>query len=251
MRYFFVKSPVQVGAENVITGSDAKHIKNVLRMKAGDKIWLFDGKGFEYEARITDVSSKSVGVSIIDAFPSDSESPVSITVAQAFLKERKMDGLVRQITELGITRWIPFFSERSVSRPDEKRLQTRLTRWKKIAKESLKQCRRGRVPEIAETVSFESVLDLSLASDIKIIFWENEPEAIPFPVMQPAAKKNKRIFLIIGPEGGFAGPEVAAAGRFGFYSATLGPRILKAETATVAACTLVQFLYGDLGPKKS
>ena len=246
MRYFFIEQPATDGAIALITGPDARHIKTVLRLKPGDKIGLFDGKGFEYQARIEAVSSRGVKVTVLNSFPSTAESPVEIIVAQAFLKERKMDGLVRQLTELGITQWIPFFAQRSVPRPDQKNLSVRSERWKKIAREALKQCKRARVPEIGETASFEKVLAQSRTCDLKIVFWEDESTALT-ALPPKSEQKIKTIFAMLGPEGGFTVQEIETARARGFVTAALGPRILKAETATVAACVLLQYLYGDMG----
>jgi len=246
MRYFFIKQPVVGGPPSLITGSDARHIKTVLRLKPGDAIGLFDGQGFEYEARINAVSSRNVEVAVLNKSPSTAESPVEIIVAQGFLKERKMDGLVRQLTELGVSKWIPFFAKRSVPRPDQKNLLTRRARWRKIAREALKQCKRARVLEIGETASFEEVLDQCQSCDLKIAFWEEE--STPMNTSVPEQKRQiEKIFILIGPEGGFTVQEMEMARTRGFATAALGPRILKAETAAVAACTLLQYLYGDMG----
>lgn len=245
MRYFFIERTESVGSTPVITGSDARHIKTVLRLKPGDAIGLFDGKGFEYTAEIIDLSPGKVQVSVIHKFPSTSESPVRITIAQAFLKERKMDGLVRQLTELGIATWVPFIAERSVSRPDQKQLSVRTKRWKKIAREAVKQCKRGQVMEIGETVSFEAVLNLAGASDLKIAFWENELQSVQTSLLT-LGRHIKKIFALIGPEGGFTVQEIENARNRGFVTVGLGPRILRAETATVTACVLLQYLFGDM-----
>ena len=244
MNRFFI-DPSKIDT-SVISGTDANHIKNVLRLKPGDKILLFDGKGLEYEAQITTLGPKRVEVSIIRSFLSTTESPVQITVAQAFLKDKKMDTLIRQLTELGITKWVPFISERSVPRPDKKRLTTRAERWKKIAKESLKQCRRGRLMEIGAVVSFEEMLDMGRDCDLKVLFWEKEAEPVRFQFLQSEGRKYNHIFAVLGPEGGFSSTEVETARNSGCVTATLGPRILRAETATVAACTLLQFFFGDM-----
>lgn len=246
MRYFFIEQPATDGATALITGSDARHIKTVLRLKSGDTIGLFDGKGLEYQARIEAVSLRSVQVTVLSSSPATAESSVAITVAQAFLKERKMDGLVRQLTELGITRWIPFFAKRSVSRPNKEVLSARSERWRKIAREALKQCKRGRVPEIGEPASFEEVLAQSRDCDLKIAFWEDE--STPLTALPPKSEqKIKTIFVMLGPEGGFTVQEIETARESGFITAALGPRILKAETATVTACALLQYLFGDMG----
>ncbi len=245
MRYFFIEHAQSTGSTLVITGSDARHIKTVLRLKSGDKIGLFDGKGFEYEAKIVDLSTGRVKVSVIRRFPSTAESPVQITVAQGFLKEKKMDGLVRQLSELGIIKWNPFIAERSVPRPDKKQLSARTKRWEKISKEAIKQCKRGCIMEIGDTVSFEEILNLSQTADLKIAFWENELQPLNAELPRPDRNINK-IYALLGPEGGFTQQEIESARDRGFVTASLGPRILRAETATVAACVLLQHLFGDM-----
>lgn len=249
MRYFFIEKS-EIGKPTVaITGSDAKHIKNVLRMKPGDTIGLFDGEGLDYESHIVSVSTGSVELSVVRSFPSTAESPVHITVAQAYLKDRKMDDLIRQVTELGIKQWTPFFAERSVPRPDEKRLNSRTKRWKKIAKEALKQCKRGYVTAVGKPVTFEDALNLGQGSDLKIAFWERESKPIDSLIKPVREKRIDRIFVLLGPEGGFTAGEIESARAGGFVTAGLGPRILRAETATLSACILLQYLFGDMGQK--
>ncbi len=245
MRYFFIEHAQSTGSTLVITGSDARHIKTVLRLKSGDKIGLFDGKGFEYQAKIVDLSTGRVKVSVIRRFPSAAESPVQITVAQGFLKEKKMDGLVRQLSELGINKWNPFIADRSVPRPDKKQLSARTKRWEKISKEAIKQCKRGCIMEIGDTVSFEEILNISQTAELKIAFWEDElqPLNAKFPRLD---RKINKIYALLGPEGGFTQQEIESARDRGFVTASLGPRILRAETATVAACVLLQHLFGDM-----
>ncbi|MBU0987409.1 MAG: 16S rRNA (uracil(1498)-N(3))-methyltransferase [Proteobacteria bacterium] len=246
MRYFFIEQPADAGSTSLIAGADARHIKTVLRLKPGDKIGLFDGKGSEYEARIIAVSSGRVEVAVARRFPAFTESPLHIIVAQAYLKEKKMDGLVRQLTELGVSRWIPFFADRSVPRPAKNQLAARTQRWEKITKEALKQCRRGRLLDIGAAVSFETVLDLGQTCDLKIIFWEDEIKPAHDSLPQPGQRFEK-ILVMLGPEGGFTAREIESAQKKGFVTAALGPRTLRAETATVAACVLLQYLYGDMG----
>ena len=250
MRHFFIEPSKIVGPTAIITGSDARHINTVLRLKPGDKIGLFDGTGFEYEAMIEKSSAGSVEVLIARKFFSKAESPVNIIVAQALLKDRKMDNLVRQLTELGITKWIPFIANRSVPLPPKERLAARTQRWKKIAKEALKQCKRGCVPEIGDAVSFEEILNFEEKCDLKIAFWEKESKPVHAMIAQPG-RSIKKIFVMLGPEGGFSMQEIERARTCGFVTAALGPRILRAETATIAACVLLQYLFGDFGQKKS
>ena len=248
MRYFFIDPSLVTGPEVSITGSEVHHIKNVLRLKPGDGLKLFDGTGFEYEAAIVRVSAKKVTVEIQRKARAAAPSGVQIIVAQAFLKEKKMDDLVRKLCELGMTRWVPFFSDRSIARPEAKRLNARSQRWQRIATEAVKQCRRIDTPQIATALSFEEILDFSQNCDLRIVFWENEPSLLTADL---GSKDNppKKILLMLGPEGGFTDQEIQRLQNSGFISAGLGPRILRAETATIVAVTLAQYLYGDMGKK--
>ena len=245
MRYFFVDSKALNKPFATIEGSEARHMKNVLRLKPGDKIRVFDGEGVEYDASIHRFFSDRVEIKVTRKFPGTKESPVQIGVAQALLKEKKMDRLLRHLCELGVTRWIPFISERSVPRPSEKRLSARSQRWNKIVQESCKQCQRSKLPEIIKILTFEDVLDYGSSCDLQIVFYENESATLKSLMPQHSAPRD--ILLILGPEGGFSEQEIENARAAGCVIAGLGSRILRAETAAIAACTLTQFLYGDMG----
>ena len=156
-----------------------------------------------------------------------------------------MDELVRPLTELGIYRWMPFYASRSVPVPVEKRIRKRLDRWEKINLEAVKQCRRGRVLRIEPTKRLADVLSASKHADLKVIFYEAKPKG--FHIQKTRSKKPESVMVMIGPEGGFDPEEVKMAQANGFISAGMGPRILRAQTAAIAACTLVQYLFGDMG----
>ena len=249
MRYFSIDPPAKIGEIKRIVGPDVKHIRNVLRLKSGDEIVVIDGKGFEYEARIVEVASKHIDLMILKRYYSKSESPIRITVAQAYLKDKKMDILIRQLTELGIHRWIPFYCDRSIPRPEKKRLPTRVARWRKIAGEAVKQCRRGAIPEIGDITSFEDLVNMSQAFEIKFIFWEKESLPIQYYVDPGKFNQQSEMLMVMGPEGGFTDQEIDFAKNKDFCSVGLGPRVLRAETATIVACTLIQYMLGDLGEK--
>lgn len=246
MRYFFIDPSLVTGPEVSITGSEAHHIKNVLRLKPGDGLKLFDGTGFEYEAAIVRVSATKVTVEIHGKAKATVPSGVQIMVAQAFLKEKKMDDLVRKLCELGMAQWVPFFSSRSIARPDAKRLAGRVQRWQRIATEAVKQCRRIDTPEIANAVSFEEMLAFGNNCNLKIVFYENESDPLTRD-FAPTDRPPGKILLMLGPEGGFTEKEIHQLRENGFITAGLGPRILRAETAAIAAVTLVQYLFGDMG----
>ena len=245
LRRFYIAPEAVDQEQPEITGTDAGHISRVLRLAANDTIELFDGTGKGYRARIVTASPRRIALAIEASFPLQSESPIHITLAQAMLKDRKMDGLIRQLTELGVDCWMPFHAARSVPSSGAKGLNKRLARWEKIAVEAVKQCRRGRIPQILPVSDFASVLAASESCDRKILFWEETNQAFALP-KQP----GRRVMLVLGPEGGFAPREVEQAGAYGFLTAGLGPRILRAETAALAAITLVQYRFGDMGARR-
>jgi len=247
MRYFFIEPAALHEPVVAIEGSEVRHIKTVLRLKPGDKIRVFDGEGFEYDASIHRFFADRVEIKIRRKFPGRKESPVQIAVAQALLKEKKMDRLLPYLCELGVTRWIPFISERSVPKPGEKRLSARTDRWNQIVRGSCKQCQRSKLPEIVKTLTFEDLLDYGQPCDLKIVFYENESAGLKSLMAQNPPSSPREILLILGPEGGFSDQEIENARAAGYVVAGLGSRILRAETAAIAVCTLTQFLYGDLG----
>ena len=184
-------------------GSDAQHIKKVLRLQPGDGIGLFDGLGAAYTARIENFVPDGIVIEVLGSAPAVTDSPVQIIIAQAFLKDKKMDGLARQLTELGAAKWIPFFAERSVPTPDRRRLAGRLERWQKISREALKQCKRGRLMVIEPAGSLQDVLLQARSCDTKILFWENQPQPLIRQKAVPQGPSPERVFAILGPEGGF------------------------------------------------
>ena len=230
-----------------IVGADAHHLRDVLRVRPGGRITVFDGTGTDFRAEIVDVTADGVRVALTAPLPVRRESPLRLTVAQAYLKDKKMDMLVRHLTELGITRWLPFPARRSVALPDAKRLESRRRRWVKISQEAVKQCGRSRAMVIAPLASFDDALAKARDSQLRFIFWENVSAALPmahYDRRQPAD-----LFLMVGPEGGFEPGEIDRALDRGFHAVSMGPRILRSETASLAAGILAQALFGDLNQK--
>jgi 16S rRNA (uracil1498-N3)-methyltransferase len=251
MRRFYLPPETLDRPTPLITGADANHIRNVLRLRPGHTIALFDGLGNAYSATITDISAEAVAVSLGPKLGSDTESPVAITLAPALLKSGKMDTLLRQTTELGISRWAPFIADRSVPAPDSRRAEKKRSRWQSIARESMKQCRRNRMPEIGGIVGWDEILGMADDADLSLIFWEGEDEPADLLSLKKTSPPPETILVIVGPEGGFTGSEVRRARDRNILSVSLGPRILRAETAVLTACALVQYLFGDLKQKSS
>jgi 16S rRNA (uracil1498-N3)-methyltransferase len=248
MRRFCIQPADVVGDSIIIEGSEARHMIQVLRLKPGDAVRLYDGAGGEYEGLIRSIAAGRAEVVIEGKVPQTADSPLHLAVAQGFLKERKMEELIRPLSELGTVSWIPFFCERSIPRPDPQRLAGRVQRWHKIARESLKQCRRSKQLDIQPPTDFETVLKSDEGWNLKLIFWENETATLDWD--RNRRQPLEKILIMLGPEGGFSSQEIRRAQEMGFVVAGLGPRILRAQTATLAACALMQFLFGGLGPKK-
>jgi 16S rRNA (uracil1498-N3)-methyltransferase len=246
MRRFFITPDQAASPSPILAGQDARHIRTVLRLKPGEPIELVDGTGAIYAAEIVAIAPDGVKVRIKHRQRQQAESSADIIVAQAMLKDKKMDVLVRQLTELGVTRWVPFFSARSIPRPDAGRLEHRAARWVKISREAVKQCRRDKAPAIHSPLTFDATLALAADCQLKLLFWEGAPTPLK-DCFRTDPSNSKRIMIVLGPEGGFAASEVNQARSAGFAVASLGPRILRAETAALAACTLMQFVFGDLG----
>jgi len=243
MQKFIIPEINAISSTANIKGQDAKHICKVLRLKKGNQIQITNGAGKDFTAVLTSVTSEDIELNIIDAFDSLTESPIDITLCSGMLKDKKMDMVIKHVTQLGIQKWIPFFCERSIPTPDAKKIEKRRNRWEAIARESLKKCRRSRLPHISMPLTFEKLLHQSPPYDLKIAFWEKASQQIITIKKSPS---NKKILVLIGPEGGFSTSEIKSAGKKGFLSYSLGPRILRAETASISACTLVQHLLGDI-----
>ena len=248
MRSFFVEPDEFRKSEAVIDGTDARHIRKVLRLQPGARIRITDGRGQLADARIKAVERECVRIEILAPFTSPAARLPEMAVAQAMLKDRKMDGVIRALTELGTTTWMPFVSARSVAQPDHRRFLTRQERWMRIAREAVKQCGRRRQPRIQTVEGLAGVLRAGQGFDHRIMFWE-EAENLPCKPREDELRSDPgRVILIIGPEGGFTAEEAAASRRAGFQLCSLGPRILRAETAALAAVTLAQYLFGDWQP---
>ena len=245
LRRFYITPEMAHHPQPEITGSDAGHICRVLRLTTGDAVELFDGTGKGYRAQIVSASPKRVTFAIQKTVDQLSESRLRITLAQAMLKDRKMDDLIRQLTELGLDCWMPFYAARSVPVPGKNRLTKRVGRWEKIALEAVKQCRRAHIPQIKPMTDLDQLLHESEAYQLKIMFWEEAAKPFDMPERIPARPAN--VLLVVGPEGGFDPTEVRKAKAQDFFTAGLGPRTLRAETAALAALTLTQYCFGDMG----
>ena len=245
MPRFYIPNPhIQDGLLK-IEGDEVKHIRKVLRLKAGDEILVFDGSGKEFEGTIVEEGRSSVTVKVQGIFSSKGDSSLEVTLAQSLLKGEKMDYLIQKATELGVKEIIPFFSSRSVPLLEKSRRPNRHHRWEKIAVEASKQCGRGVVPKIESLQDYSGMLRAASTDHLRLILWEGDGIKLK-EVLERSGEKTK-IFFVIGPEGGFSQDEVDKAKRAGFVAVTLGKRILRAETASLCLLSILQYEWGDMG----
>lgn len=224
-----------------VTGDQARHLALVLRVKPSDMISVLDGSGYEYECRIASVHKKEIKAEVIGKVPYSAESPISITLAQSISKGERMDIAIQKSTELGAIRIIPVITERSQVKHTHK-----VERWRKIALSAAQQSGRDKVPDIDEPTRLEEFLGSIPPGSSGIIFFEEKRERNLKKVLS-GFKGIKEITILIGPEGGFTKEEVVAASEKGFIAASLGPRILRTETAPITALSIIQYELGDMG----
>jgi 16S rRNA (uracil1498-N3)-methyltransferase len=236
----YVEEPLAVGKSCSVEGSAANHIMRVLRARDGDPLTLFDGRGGEYGARIKGFRKDSVQVDVQEHRDVERESALDLTLVQGVSRGERMDWVVQKATELGVRRIVPILTERSVVKLDERQSEKKLQHWRAIAISACEQCGRNRVPEVAAPSNFFDAIRATDASAARLL-------------LSPTASLRSRdlprptaVTLLIGPEGGLADNEEEFAIRTGFQPVQLGPRILRTETAAIAALAALQHDFGDL-----
>jgi 16S rRNA (uracil1498-N3)-methyltransferase len=236
----------------VLAGEDHRYLTRVLRLGVGDRLVLFDGRSVEADGTIVRVGPRALEVQVDARRETEASDRPDFTLLMALVKGDKMDFVVQKATELGVTRVIPVTTVRSIPRGLDAsgavRALGKRARWVKIAREGARQCGRADVPEVEPVTPLETALQAAHKDAFKLMLWEGAREHRVRQVLPPLDKeKVQRIVALVGPEGGFADDEVAAARAAGFAVAGLGPRILRTETAAVVVLTILGFAVGDLG----
>lgn len=225
----------------------SNHLAKVLRLQSGARIILFNGRGGEYHGVLTAANKRAVTVQLSHHDPRDVESPQPITLGQCIARGTRMDFIVQKAVELGVTEIVPLFSQRCEVKLKGERQESRLQHWQGICVNACEQCGRNRLPQVLAPRSIDAwlgeagtqtpdgntigvVLDAAASRDLSSL---------------PPPAAGARILLLSGPEGGLTDEEVALAAHYGWLAIKLGPRILRAETAPVAAITALQTLWGD------
>jgi 16S rRNA (uracil1498-N3)-methyltransferase len=217
------------------------HLVHVLRLSTGDSLVIFDGEGCEYDANIERVSKTGVKVKLVGSRALDRESPLQVTLAQGISSGDRMDYTIQKAVELGVHAIQPLTTERSVVRLDPARAEKRVAHWRSVAIAACEQCGRNRVPNIAPVSNLTAWLGSLAASSLRMTL---SPHASA-KLATIDRKNSASILLLVGPEGGFAPREESDAQATGFTAVRLGPRVLRTETAAVAALAAMQTLWGD------
>ncbi len=246
MRRFFVTQGVLDKATATISGELFHHVSTVLRLDTGDRVLLAENNGKEAVALITSVGKDSLTVAL-EYLPARSPgmSPLSVTLYQGLPKGDKIDMILQKATELGADAIIPFRALRSVPKPDAGRIEKRLMRWERIVQEAARQSGRKSLPQLGFATGIAELILLREHS-LKLLLWEGETDNSLKGVLSPLSRP-KDVALIIGPEGGLTEEEAKLAIAAGYLPVTLGERILRTETAGIAALAILQYVWGDMG----
>ena len=243
----FFTTPENITEEKVILrGTDVAHIRTVLRLKGGDRIQVLDGRGNCYTVILTTVGRDRIESTIfLKEDASNCESPLRICLGQGMVKGTGFDGIVRKSVELGVDKVVPVSASRCISKLSQEDAAKKIDRWSRIAREASKQCGRSSVPDIgSKSTTVKDFCFVNRESDLKLIFWEEERSLR----IKDLLHKNQlnSVAILIGPEGGFSSKEVEISRKYGFQSVSLGPRLLRTDTAPLAAISILQNRWGDL-----
>lgn len=248
MPRFFVDGGASCGGLITVTGEDARHITLSLRAKPGERFTLCGENAKEYLCRLEYADKDSATLIVESVRDSAAEPNVNVTLYQALIKSDKFETVVQKSVELGVYEIVPVLTDRCVSKPDSG-AKNKLLRWNKIAKEAAMQSGRARIPTVKEIISFDEAICQMKNADLSFMCYENEKTLSVSQLFDAAYEKSspKTFSFIIGPEGGFSEKEANAASLSKIPSVSLGPRILRAETAPLCVLSAIMFRSGNLG----
>ena len=233
---------VEIGKEVIIEGPPLEALR-FQRSRVGSLVTLTDSEGNDFRGRVLSLSKVNVSILIFEAFQSPTESSLEIVLLQALPEKERMELIIQKTTELGVSTIIPFKSQKSISLEEREAKQKKAHRWQEIALKAVQQSRRVKVPRMESYCSFKEALEVGKDNGLKILLWEKEGESLKKIIKQYHPQK---IYLMVGPEGGFTEGEVNLAKDRGFIPVKLGQRILRTETAAITLVGILQYELGDL-----
>jgi 16S rRNA (uracil1498-N3)-methyltransferase len=237
-----VVAALSPGARVQLAGTAATHVTRVLRLRVGDAVTLFNGDGNDYPSRIAGFGRGTVEAEVERSVPARAESRLAITLVQGIARTERMDLVVQKATELGVAGIVPVATARSVVKLDRDSRERKLDHWRGIAVSACEQCGRARIPAIAEPLTLADMLAEAPADRGRLLLAPDAQLSLG-----AAARGQLAIELLVGPEGGLTEAEREAAIAAGFRACRLGPRVLRSETAAIAALAVIQAVAGDLG----
>ncbi|PTW01277.1 16S rRNA (uracil1498-N3)-methyltransferase [Halanaerobium saccharolyticum] len=249
MHRFFIDQSTEIDSRVIISGNDYNHLKNSLRLNLGDRVILSDGSGFDMEAEIINFSDDGAELKILTKEKSKVESGIKVWLAQGLPKKSKMDLIVEKATEIGFAGLIPLESKRTIVKYNHKKKEKKQSRWQRVAEAAAKQSGRAVIPEIKDFYSSDNLKNLKDKFDYVLILWEDEKSySIKNFFRDNPVSQEANILVIIGPEGGFSEAEVEKfKTELKAEVISLGPRILRTETAGITALTAILYEKGELG----
>jgi 16S rRNA (uracil1498-N3)-methyltransferase len=240
--------PPQVDGVVTFAPSESRYAARVLRLRVGDEVTAFDGRGGEWQLRLITVAPDRVQGELIATVATTSSPSLPLILGQALPnKSSKMDWIVEKGSELGLTTLTPLYTVRTVVREAPGRTETKLSRWNRLAEAAARQCGRRFLLDIRPPQSLGDFCVTNQAAAAKIICWEEESHRGIRDVLE-AMMPDGPVAVLVGPEGGWTEQEVSQARAHGFVSVSLGPRILRTETAAVTLISLIRYAQGELGP---
>ena len=219
----------------------ARHLTSVLRMVQGQNVILFDGRGGEYRAELSYVKKGAARAKVGEFIDTDRESPLKIELAIGISRGERMDWIVQKATELGVTVITPLFTERCEVKLNAERLEKKTRHWQQVAVSACEQCQRNTLPVIQPAVSLERYLSTT-NEGLKLVLHHRSSQRL-----DEMRNQNNHVTLLVGPEGGLSEREISLANSTGFSPLSIGPRVLRTETAPLAAISIIQSLWGDMG----
>jgi len=243
MERIVLDQEIDVGKEVLMKGPPLEALYFQRRRK-GDIVTLTDSHGNDFRGRVLSFSNEEASILVFQAFSSPTESSIEIVLLQALPEKERIEWVIQKATELGVSAIVPFKSERSISLAERDAKQKKSHRWQEIALKAVQQSRRAKVPKVEPYRSFQEALEECGGEGLKILLWEKKGAPLKKILSQHSTKK---IFAMVGPEGGFAEEEVELAKKKGFIPIKLGQRILRTETAAITLVAILQYELGDLG----